>query len=247
MRLLLINGNTTAAITERCAAAARAAAGPGTEIVPLTASRGPKIIGTRAENALAAAAVIELLAAHAGSADAALIAISFDTALDGAREAAPFPVIGMTEAALHAAALLGGPIGFIGPVRRVLNVYRDVVARTGLASRIAGYRPLDMRPQDFADPANMIEPTVKLAHELIEQDHAESIVVAGAALAGLIDRVQAKVPVPVVDGIAAGVVLAEALVRLKRPKAKAGSHAALPEREVSGFGDAVQNLFKPKA
>jgi len=55
------------------------------------------------------------------------------------------------------------------------------------------------------------------------------------------------VPVPVVDGIAAGVVLAEALVRLKRPKAKAGSHAALPEREVSGFGDAVQNLFKPKA
>ena len=90
MRLLLINGNTTAAITERCAAAARAAAGPGTEIVPLTASRGPKIIGTRAENALAAAAVIELLAQHAGSADAALIAISFDTALDGAREAAAF-------------------------------------------------------------------------------------------------------------------------------------------------------------
>ena len=104
-------------------------AAPGTEIVPLTARRGPRVIGTRAENALAAAAVIELLAEHAGSADAALIAISFDTALDGAREAAPFPVVGMTEAALHAAALLGGPIGFIGPVRRVLNVYRGVVER----------------------------------------------------------------------------------------------------------------------
>jgi allantoin racemase len=243
MRLLLINGNTTQAITDRCAAAARAAARPDTEIVPLTASRGPKIIGTRAENALASAAVIELLAAHAGSADAALIAISFDTALDGAREAAPFPVIGMTEAALHAAALLGGPIGFIGPVRRVLNVYRGVVERTGLAGRIAGYRPLDMRPQDFADPVNMIAPTVKLANDLIGHDQAESIVVAGAALAGLIDKVQAEVPVPVVDGIAAGVVLAEALVRLGRRKATVGSHGVLPEREVTGFGDAVSRLF----
>jgi allantoin racemase len=249
MRLLLINGNTTQAITERCAAAARVAARPDTEIVPLTARRGPAIIGTQAENALASAAVIELLAEHATSADAALIAISFDTALDGAREAAPFPVVGMTEAALHTAALLGGPIGFIGPVPRVLNVYRGVVERTGLASRIAGYRPLDMRPQDFADPANLVAPVAKLANELIEQDHAESIVVAGAALAGLIDKVQADVPVPVVDGIAAGVVLAEALVRLGRPKATAGSHAKLPDREVSGFGDAVNALFsgsKPK-
>jgi allantoin racemase len=243
MRLLLINGNTTEAITERCAAAARTVARPDTEIVPLTARRGPKIINTRAENALASAAVIELLAEHHASADAALIAISFDTALDGAREAVPFPVVGMTEAALHAAALLGGPIGFIGPVRRALNVYRGVVERTGLASRVAGYRPVDMRPQDFADPANLVGPVVKLAHELIERDHAESIVVAGAALAGLIDKVQTDVPVPVVDGIAAGVVLAEALVRLGRPKATAGSHAKLPDREVPGFGDAVSALF----
>src|SRR6185369_7905151 len=189
--------------TDRCAAAARATARPGTEIVPLTASRGPRIINTRAENALASAAVIELLAEHGGSADAALIAISFDTALDGAREAVPFPVVGMTEAALHAAALLGGPIGFVGPVRRALNVYRGVVERTGLASRIAGYRAVDMRPQDFADPANLVAPVVKFAHELIDVDHAESIVVAGAALAGLIDKVQADVPVPVIDGIAA--------------------------------------------
>ena len=101
-----------------------------------------------------------------------------------------------------------------------------------------------MRPEDFADPVNTIAPTAKLAHELIEQNHAESIVVAGAALAGLIDKVQAEVPVPVVDGIAAGVVLAEALVRLGRPKARVGSHAALPEREVTGFGDAVSGLFK---
>jgi hypothetical protein len=50
--------------------------------------------------------------------------------------------------------------------------------------------------------------------------------------------------VPVVDGVAAGVVLAEALVRLGRPKAVAGSHSALPKREIEGFGDAVHRLFE---
>ena len=105
MRILLINGNTTAAITDRCAAAARAAATPGTEIVPLTAKRGPRIIGTRAENALAGAAVIELLAENAGSADAAIIAISFDTL--------PFPAVvtGDNVARRHRYSAGPGPSG----------------------------------------------------------------------------------------------------------------------------------------
>ncbi|MBN8920486.1 MAG: Asp/Glu/hydantoin racemase, partial [Rhizobiales bacterium] len=185
----------------------------------------------------------ELLAANAQGCDAALIAVSMDAGLDAAREAAPFPVVGMTEAALHAAAMLGGPIGFIGPVKRMLNVYRETVARTGLASRVAGYRALPMQAKDFAEPSDVVEPIVRLAIDLIEHDHAESIVVAGAAVAGLVDRVQASVPVPVIDGIAAGVVMAEALVRLRRPKPTAGSHALLPARDVTGHGDAVTRLF----
>jgi allantoin racemase len=243
MRLLLINGNTTQAITDRCAAAARRAAGVDTEIVAVTAARGPRFIGTRAENALASASVMELLAEHRDSCDAALIAISFDTALDGAREAARFPVIGMTEAALHAAALLGGLIGFIGPGQRVRNLYRETIARTGLADRIAGVRALDMRAQDYADPTDLVAPAVRLARELVDHDGAESIVIAGAALAGLTDHVQAGVSVPVVDGIAAGVVMAQALVRLGRPKATAGSYGRLPRREITGCSEAVEHLF----
>jgi len=216
MRLLLINANTTQAITDRCAAAARRAASAGTEIVGVTATRGPAIIGTRAQNEEARASVLELLAAHGASCDAALIAVSFDTALDEARKAASIPVLGMTEAALHTAAMLGGRIGFIGPGLHTRALYEDTIARTGLAGRIAGYRALDMQAQDFSDPSAMVAPTVRLAKELVEQDGAESVVVAGAALAGLTDQVQAGVPVPVVDGIAAGTALAETLVRGRR-------------------------------
>jgi allantoin racemase len=244
VKILLINGNTTQAITDRCAAVARQTAGADTDIIAVNAVRGPSVIGTRAENALAHGAIIELLAEHGARCDAAVIAVSFDTAVDGAREAAPFPVVGMTEASLHAAALLGGPIGFIGPGKRVRNVYRETIERTGLAGRIAGIRALDPRDQDYVDPANLVAPTIQFAQELVEHDGAESIVVAGAALAGLTERVQAGVSVPVIDGIAAGVVMAQALVRLGRPKPTAGSYARLPKRETTGYSDAVRRFFE---
>jgi allantoin racemase len=243
MRLLLINGNTTAAITERCAAAARAAARPGTEIAAVGARSGPRVIATRAENALATAVVVELFAEHGRDCDAILIAVSFDTALDAVREAASVPVVGMTEAALHAAALLGGRIGFVGPGERVLAIYRETVARTGLAGRIAGYRAIAMRPQDYLEPQAIVDQAVAHACDLVGHEGAETVVVAGAALAGMIDEIQARVPVPVVDGIGAGVALAEALVSLRRPKATAGSHSILMRREIVGASPAVAALF----
>ncbi len=81
MRLLLANPNTTPAVTERIAAAARAAASPGTEITAVTAAAGAPFIATRAEAVLGAAALLELLADHAGPADAVVVAAFADPGL----------------------------------------------------------------------------------------------------------------------------------------------------------------------
>lgn len=245
MRILLINGNTTAAITERCAAAARAVAAPGTEIVPLTATSGPRIIGTRTENAIAARGMLELLGEHMAGADAAINAVSFDTALDAMREAAPFPVVGMTEAALHVAAMLGDRIGFLSPGARSVGIYRETVARAGLADRVVSYIVLDMTPQDYLEPDPLIDRVAALLAAAIERDGLEAVILAGAALAGLVPRIQARLPVPAVDGIASAVVLAEGLVRLGYPKSAAGSYAKVPGRELVGLAPAFSRLFPP--
>ena len=52
MKILLINANTTPAVTERIAGEARRIAAPGTEVLPVTSTFGAPIIGTRAEMAL---------------------------------------------------------------------------------------------------------------------------------------------------------------------------------------------------
>ncbi|TBW38966.1 hydantoin racemase [Siculibacillus lacustris] len=243
MRLLLINGNTTAAMTERCRATAIAAARPGTEIVAVTASRGPRVIATRTENALATAAMVELLAEHGGDCDAVLVAVSFDTGLDALREAAPCPVVGMTEAAVHAACLLGGRFGFIGPGEHAFGIYRDVLERIGLMSKLAGQSVVEMRPEDYLDPAAIVDTVVATALDLVRHGRAESLVLAGAAFAGLAAEIQARVPVPLVDGIAAGVVLAQALVDLRPMRATVGSHALPPARELVGLPPVLGRLF----
>ena len=99
MRILLANANTTEAITELCAAAARGTASPGTVIVPATPRFGPAVISTRAENAIASHAVLDLLAGYATGedrVDAVLLAVTQDRRIIAARDSGPFGI----EAAL---------------------------------------------------------------------------------------------------------------------------------------------------
>ena len=83
MRLLVADANTTAAIPELCAVAARGAAAPCTEIVPATPRFGPAVIATRDENAGAGHALLSLLAEHAGKVDAAVPGLEPSRRSDG--------------------------------------------------------------------------------------------------------------------------------------------------------------------
>ena len=244
MKLLVVNANTTQFVTDRVAAEARQAASPGSEIHAVTGEFGAQVIGTRAENAIAAHAMVDLMARHAGGCDAALIAVSYDTALDASRQLLPIPVVGMTEAALLTACMLGGRIGIVTFGRPGLPMYQELVARYGLASRVAGWgvieAPSAFRPGDTTQVDRLV---VAEANRLVEQDGAETVILSGAVMAGVPRRLQAQVPVPLIDGIACGVGHAELLVRLKLPKPTAGSYAMPAGREVSNVSAALRKAF----
>lgn len=206
MRLLLINGNTTPFVTETAAVEARRSSAPDTEIVAVTASRGPRIIATRFENVLAGQEMIRLAAAHSDGIDGVLVGVSFDTALGALRELMPVPVVGMTEAALATAMLVGGRIGLVSLGARVQPLYAELVDGYGLAGRIAGWRSIEA-PMAYApgDTAELDALLVGACEALVGEAMAEIIVLLGAVMAGVPRRLQPAVPVPLVDGIAAGV------------------------------------------
>jgi allantoin racemase len=128
MRILIVNANTSALVTEKLEAEARTVASPGTEIVAVTGTFGARVIASRAENAIAEHSAIALVSQYAGDCDAVVIGVSYDTGLRGARELLPIPVVGMTEAGLLTACMLGGRIGMITFERRLLPLYQEVVA-----------------------------------------------------------------------------------------------------------------------
>ncbi len=168
MRLLLANSNTSDFVTSRVAAAARAAASPGTEIVAVTGRFGARVIGTRTELAVAEHATVELLAEHAAGCDAAIIAVSYDVALPAAREMLAIPVVGITEAALLTACMLGGRIGVVLFGARVLPLYQELIARYGLADRVAGWRVVDSAaPYADGDQSEADALTVAAANDLV--------------------------------------------------------------------------------
>ncbi|AEI78341.1 Asp/Glu/hydantoin racemase [Cupriavidus necator] len=224
MRILVLNPNTSEGITARLMAAATEAAAPGTELVPLTASRGVPYIATRAEAQIGGAIALEMLAEHHGQFDAAIIAAFGDPGLMGARELFDLPVVGMAEAAMLSACMLGRRFAIVTFARALGPWYEECVDMHGLRSRLAGIRMLDGSFASVSDVQEEKEAVlVELANRAVAEDEADVVILAGAPLAGLAARVRDRIPVPVVDQMAAAVKQAEALVALQPRKATAGT------------------------
>jgi allantoin racemase len=237
MRILILNPNTTEAVTDLLAAAARAVAAPGTELVPVTAPRGVPYLATRAEAQIGGAIAIEMLAEHHTRADAAIIAAFGDPGLFGARELFDIPVIGMSEAAMLTACMLGRHFAIVTFTAALSGWYHDCVEMHGLRERCCAVRSLD---QSFASIAEVQDEKedllVALANKTVAEGEAEVIILGGAPLAGLARKIRERVAVPLVDPIAAAVKQAETLVTLAPRKAIAGAFrrpAAKPTRGLS--------------
>lgn len=239
-RVLLLNPNTSVDMTERMLAAAEAVAAPGTHLVPLTAPRGVPYIATRAEAQIGGAIALEMLAEHRGGVDAAVLAAFGDPGLFGARELFDIPVVGMAEAAMLAALMLGRRFALVTFARALGPWFEDCVAMHGLTGRCAGIRMLDGPVGSVGAVAEDKEDLlVALARRAVDEDDADVVILAGAPLAGLAGRVAERIPVPVVDPIAAAVKMAEALVALQPRKATAGTFRRPPPKPTVGLPPAL--------
>jgi allantoin racemase len=240
MRVLMLNPNTSRSVTDLIADTARAAAAPGTEIVPATAPRGVPYIATRAEAVLGGAVALEMLAELHGGVDAAVIAAFGDPALGGARELFPIPVVGLAEAGMLTACMLGARFAIVTFAQALEPWYRECVEWHGLERRCAGVRALGGAFRSIGDVQREKEDLlVELALRAVEEDRADVVLLAGAPLAGLAPRVADRIPVPVVDCVAAAVKQAEALIALRPRKATRGTYRRPDPKDSTGLAPAL--------
>jgi Asp/Glu/hydantoin racemase len=203
VNLLLLNANTTDAMTRRMVELAAPIAGPAVQIDGVTARFGASYIATRVASAIAGHAALETLAAALDGGNprgyrAVALACFGDPGLLALREFSPIPVIGMAEASLHAAARIGPRIGIVTGGERWVPMLEEFADLLGFGDRLVAVRATALTGGEIAaDPARAEESLARLADSIV----ADSVILGGAGLAGLAARLQSRVGVKLLDSL----------------------------------------------
>ncbi len=227
MKLCVINPNTSASMTAKIGDAARAVAASGTQILAVNPSFGAASIEDHHDDVWAAAGVLEQVgAAQTAGADAYVIACFGDPGLHAARELAHGPVIGIAEAAFHMATLLATHFSVITTLSRTCVIAENLLLQYGFERRCRGVHGTDIAVLELDDPAsNAFQRILNSAQDALRTDRSGAIVLGCAGMADLCAALQQRLGVPVIDGVAAAVKLAESLVSLRLATSKLGDYA----------------------
>lgn len=203
MRLLLINPNTTEAVTLSMAARARRLAPAGTVVEPATGGFGSPYIASRAAAVVGAHAALEIARARVGRAnperfDAILMACFGEPGIEALREEVSIPVLGMAEESFRAALRHGPRFAVVTGGTAWGPMLRDFAAVRGLGPALVGVRTLAIDGGAIAQDPDAALPHLAAEARAARAEGAASIILGGAGLVGLAARLP-PVGCPVLD------------------------------------------------
>lgn len=218
VRVLLVNPNTTASMTAAIAVSARAAARPTTDVRAINPVDGPVSIENEEDERRCIPGLLEEVqraAAADDPPDAYVIACFGDPGLDEVRAAVDVPVLGIAQAAMHAAALTAGSFSVVTSMSATVPRAWEL-AKTYTPARCLGAYASDIPVLRIDSDPTTIDPIGDLCAAALARDGSRAIVLGCAAMAKFAAPLTARLGVPVVDGVVAATLLAEALVGMRR-------------------------------
>jgi Asp/Glu/hydantoin racemase len=239
-RLLVINPNTTPLMTARVAERVRDRL-PGVRVSEATGRFGARYIASRASFAVAGHAALECFADFGAGCDAVLLACFGDPGLDALREVSPVPVIGLIEASVAVATAGGQRFSIVTGGERWEPMLWEALRLRRLDQACASVRAVAPTGGMIAsDPDAAVALLAQACAACMADDGAGTVILGGAGLLGLAERVQPLVAVPVICSVEAGIgAAAEALT------ARAAGALSLPAAvETVGLSPALAQIFQ---
>ncbi len=227
MRIKIINPNTTESMTRTIVAAATAAAAPGTTIVGATSPTGPVSIEGHYDEAMSVVGLLqEIRSGEAEGCDGYVIACFGDPGLLAAREAARGPVLGIAEAAMHAASFVSTGFSVVTTLGRTRIIAEHLVHAYGMTHHCRRVRATELAVLELEDPAS--DARRKITEECrraLDEDGSGAIVLGCGGMADLAADLTKVLGVPVIDGVGVAVKFIEALASLGINTSKKGDLA----------------------
>ncbi|MFL9895297.1 aspartate/glutamate racemase family protein [Paraburkholderia sp. RL17-381-BIF-C] len=227
MRIKLINPNTTQRMTEAMGRCAREVAAPGTEVIAVNPTMGPPSIEGYYDEALATPGLLaEVAAGEREGCDGYVIACFGDPGLYAARELARGPVIGIAEAAMHAASVLAPGFSVVTTLARTCGMAWHLAERYGMKRFCRNVRATDVAVLDLDKPGSAARRIIlDECRRALAEDGSDAIVLGCAGMAELCAEIEDALGAPVIEGVTAAVKWTEALVSLRLSTAKRGDYA----------------------
>ncbi|MBQ1762562.1 MAG: aspartate/glutamate racemase family protein, partial [Aquincola sp.] len=166
--------------------------------------------------------------------------------LDAAREACTAPVIGIAEAAFHAASFLSTGFSVVTTMTRTCVIAEHLLHKYGFERRCRGVHGTDIPVLELeaAGPA-LVARIEAAARHALQHDRSGAIVLGCAGMADLAAQLQQRLGVPVIDGVAAAIKFAEGLAALGLHTSKQGDYARPLPKTYAGW--AAPLGFAPSA
>jgi allantoin racemase len=234
MRIYVINPNTSESMTNHIRRELEKIKRPDTELTVVNPEHGPVSIESAYDETLAGPPTLKKVRrANKEGYDAIILACFSDPALDAAKEISDIPVIGIEEATMHLAAMLGHKFSITTAFRSRVPT-RDLHVRLrGLESAYASTLALNMSVLEMdANPEKAKARILELSRQAIKEDGTEVIILGCAGLAGYAEDIERELGVVVLDPTSVALKIAEAIVDLGLRHSKAGRFARPPVKEI---------------
>lgn len=208
-RILVVNPNSTEAVTEaidRAVAPLRLPGGP--EIAAVTLAEGPPGVESQCDADSVIMPLLRLIREEERGTDAFVIACFSDPGLHAAREVTAKPVLGIAESGILWALTLGHRFGVLSILARSVPRHLRYIAAMGVKDRLAADLPIGLGVTALADARATLERMIAVGRELRDRHGADVLVMGCAGMARYRDALAEAVRLPVVEPTQAAVAMA---------------------------------------
>jgi allantoin racemase len=209
MKILIINPNSDPEMTEAIAKTARDFAQNEYDVNCLPAPGAPVFIETYEDAVRAAPGMIQLVKDSEKDYDGFVVACHSDPNMDVIKEITNKPAVGIGEASMKMASLLGHRFSVISDTAHSIPNKEDLAKKYHLHNALVSVRT----PGEKTEGETELDIYTKVAREAVEEDGAEVLVLGCAGLTGLDKPLQANTGAPVLDGIICALILVSGLIK----------------------------------
>jgi len=209
MKILIINPNSSEEMTAAIQKAAEVFADGQFEVICKSTEGAPEFIETYEDQIKAAPGMIRLVRESEETFDAFIVACHCDPNLDVMKEITRKPVVGIGEASMKMASMLGHRFSVVSTAKHSIPNKEALVRKYHLQEVLASVKA---PPEDMLGCGDE-EKTLPAGKAPRQEEMAEVIVLGCAGMAGLDKRIQAELGVPVLDGVVCALIIATGLVR----------------------------------